>query len=202
MSARDPARGRPRDPRTERDIMGATRRLLARDGYDQVTIDAIAREAGGQPAHRLPALAVQGARGFRRGVRRRRPPATCSTGSGDFDADLRRSSRGAARSGANRWWRPPPSASSRSAPRPGAAHPHPATARRTDPSPRSARWCAAASMQAYSCAGRRRRHALRRAGRHHASTPAQVQHRDDRRPRRSAVLAWFCRSRRNEGEPR
>lgn len=26
--------------------MGATRRLLARDGYDQVTIDAIAREAG------------------------------------------------------------------------------------------------------------------------------------------------------------
>jgi AcrR family transcriptional regulator len=46
MSADAPARGRPRDPRTQREIMGATRRLLARDGYDQVTIDAIAREAG------------------------------------------------------------------------------------------------------------------------------------------------------------
>jgi AcrR family transcriptional regulator len=46
MSAPDPVRGRPRDPRTQRDIMRATRRLLTRDGYDQVTIDAIAREAG------------------------------------------------------------------------------------------------------------------------------------------------------------
>lgn len=39
-------RGRPRDPQTDRDIMAATRRLLTRDGYDQVTIEAIAREAG------------------------------------------------------------------------------------------------------------------------------------------------------------
>lgn len=39
-------RGRPRDPRTEQAITEAARRLLARDGYDQVTIEAIAREAG------------------------------------------------------------------------------------------------------------------------------------------------------------
>ncbi|OBK86616.1 TetR/AcrR family transcriptional regulator [Mycolicibacter sinensis] len=38
-------RGRPRDPRTEQAITEATRRLLARDGYDQVSIEAIAREA-------------------------------------------------------------------------------------------------------------------------------------------------------------
>ncbi|MFV8175894.1 TetR/AcrR family transcriptional regulator [Mycolicibacterium peregrinum] len=38
--------GRPRDPQTQRDIMRATRDLLARDGYDQLSIEAIAREAG------------------------------------------------------------------------------------------------------------------------------------------------------------
>ncbi|MEB3032789.1 TetR/AcrR family transcriptional regulator [[Mycobacterium] nativiensis] len=38
-------RGRPRDPRTEQAITEAARRLLARDGYDQVSIEAIAREA-------------------------------------------------------------------------------------------------------------------------------------------------------------
>lgn len=38
-------RGRPRDPRTEQAITQAARRLLARDGYDQVSIEAIAREA-------------------------------------------------------------------------------------------------------------------------------------------------------------
>lgn len=38
-------RGRPRDPRTEQAITAAARRLLARDGYDQVSIEAIAREA-------------------------------------------------------------------------------------------------------------------------------------------------------------
>ncbi|MEN4400834.1 TetR/AcrR family transcriptional regulator [Mycolicibacterium senegalense] len=38
--------GRPRDPQTQRDIMRATRHLLARDGYDQLSIEAIAREAG------------------------------------------------------------------------------------------------------------------------------------------------------------
>jgi AcrR family transcriptional regulator len=38
-------RGRPRNPRTEQAITEAARRLLARDGYDQVSIEAIAREA-------------------------------------------------------------------------------------------------------------------------------------------------------------
>jgi len=42
----DQARGRPRDPRTDREILAATRALLVRDGYDQVSMDAIAREAG------------------------------------------------------------------------------------------------------------------------------------------------------------
>jgi len=46
MASPEPIRGRPRDPRTHADIMSATRFLLARDGYDQVSIDAIAREAG------------------------------------------------------------------------------------------------------------------------------------------------------------
>ncbi|MDH6193452.1 AcrR family transcriptional regulator [Mycobacterium frederiksbergense] len=47
MSAPEPAGpGRPRDPRTQHDIMTATRQLLARDGYDQLSIEAIAREAG------------------------------------------------------------------------------------------------------------------------------------------------------------
>lgn len=41
----EPVRGRPRDPRTDRAIMAATRRLLIRAGYDQVSIEAIAREA-------------------------------------------------------------------------------------------------------------------------------------------------------------
>ncbi|KUI36923.1 TetR family transcriptional regulator [Mycobacterium sp. IS-1496] len=40
------SRGRRRDPRTRQDILSATRRILARDGYDQVTVDAVAREAG------------------------------------------------------------------------------------------------------------------------------------------------------------
>ncbi|MEB3067600.1 TetR/AcrR family transcriptional regulator [[Mycobacterium] vasticus] len=38
-------RGRPRNPRTEQAITDAARLLLARDGYDQVSIEAIAREA-------------------------------------------------------------------------------------------------------------------------------------------------------------
>lgn len=40
------SRGRRRDPRTQENILAATRRLLVRDGYDQVTVDAVAREAG------------------------------------------------------------------------------------------------------------------------------------------------------------
>lgn len=88
----DPApagRGRPRDPRTERAITEAARRLLARDGYDQVSIEAIAREADvSRPT-----------------VYRRWPSKThlvfdavfdaaevddVLTSSGDFEADLRR----------------------------------------------------------------------------------------------------------------
>lgn len=38
-------RGRPRNPRTEQAIIEATRRLLAHDGYEQVSIEAIARDA-------------------------------------------------------------------------------------------------------------------------------------------------------------
>ncbi|MCV7383158.1 TetR/AcrR family transcriptional regulator [Mycolicibacter longobardus] len=88
----DPApagRGRPRDPRTEQAITEAARRLLARDGYDQVSIEAIAREADvSRPT-----------------VYRRWPSKThlvfdavfdaaevddVLTSSGDFEADLRR----------------------------------------------------------------------------------------------------------------
>jgi AcrR family transcriptional regulator len=87
MSARAPVRGRPRDPRTERDIMGATRRLLARDGYDQVTIDAIAREAGvSRPTvyRRWPSKAhvvFEAAFG-------QPPDAALVDNSGDFETDL------------------------------------------------------------------------------------------------------------------
>ena len=88
----DPAptgRGRPRNPRTEQAITEAARRLLARDGYDQVSIEAIAREADvSRPT-----------------VYRRWPSKThlvfdavfdaadvgdVLTSSGDFEADLRR----------------------------------------------------------------------------------------------------------------
>lgn len=41
----EPARGRPRDPRTHRAILAATRKLLSSNGYDQISIDSIAREA-------------------------------------------------------------------------------------------------------------------------------------------------------------
>ena len=43
---REPARGRPRDPRTDDAIMAATRRLLTDVGYEQVSMESIAREAG------------------------------------------------------------------------------------------------------------------------------------------------------------
>jgi AcrR family transcriptional regulator len=42
----EPVRGRPRDPRTDEAIMTATRRLLTDVGYDQVSMDSIARAAG------------------------------------------------------------------------------------------------------------------------------------------------------------
>jgi AcrR family transcriptional regulator len=41
----EPARGRPRDPRTQRAILAATRTLLSTIGYEQTSMDAIAREA-------------------------------------------------------------------------------------------------------------------------------------------------------------
>lgn len=82
-------RGRPRNPRTEQAITDAARRLLARDGYEQVSIEAIAREADvSRPT-----------------VYRRWPSKThlvfdavfgtaeageVLTSSGDFEADLRR----------------------------------------------------------------------------------------------------------------
>lgn len=84
-----PSRGRPRDPRTDQAITDATRRLVARDGYEQVSIEAIAREADvSRPT-----------------VYRRWPSKThlvfdavfgsaevgdVLTSSGDFEADLRR----------------------------------------------------------------------------------------------------------------
>ncbi|QZA09128.1 TetR/AcrR family transcriptional regulator [Mycolicibacter heraklionensis] len=81
-------RGRPRDPRTEQAITQATRRLLAQDGYDQVSIEAIAREADvSRPTvyRRWPSKthlvfdAVFGAAEV----------GDVLTSSGDFEADLR-----------------------------------------------------------------------------------------------------------------
>lgn len=84
-----PPRGRRRDPRTQQDILSATRRLLVRGGYDQVTVDAVAREAGvSRPTvyRRWPSKAhvvfdaafqVNGS-------------SEIATGTGDFTADLRR----------------------------------------------------------------------------------------------------------------
>lgn len=40
------ARGRPRDPRAQQQILAAARTLLARDGYEQLSIEQIARAAG------------------------------------------------------------------------------------------------------------------------------------------------------------
>lgn len=82
-------RGRPRNPRTEQAITQAARRLLARDGYDQVSIEAIAREADvSRPTvyRRWPSKAhvvfdaVFGAADV----------GDVLTNSGDFEADLRR----------------------------------------------------------------------------------------------------------------
>jgi AcrR family transcriptional regulator len=44
-AAPEPLRGRPRDPRTDDAIMAATRRLLTEVGYDQVSMESIARAA-------------------------------------------------------------------------------------------------------------------------------------------------------------
>ncbi|WP_125078427.1 TetR/AcrR family transcriptional regulator [Mycobacterium sp. P7213] len=81
-------RGRPRDPRTVRAITEAARRLLARDGYDQVSIEAIAREADvSRPTvyRRWPSkthLVFDAVFGAAEG-------SDVLTSSGDFEADLR-----------------------------------------------------------------------------------------------------------------
>ncbi|WP_406289870.1 TetR/AcrR family transcriptional regulator [Embleya sp. NBC_00896] len=41
-----PRPGRPRDPRTDELILAATRELIAEQGYNRVSIDAVARRAG------------------------------------------------------------------------------------------------------------------------------------------------------------
>jgi len=82
------ARGRPRDPRTDRDIMAATRRLLAEDGYDQLSIESIAKAAGvSRPTvyRRWPSKAhVVFDAAFGEPQAGEFPPQ-----SGDFDTDLR-----------------------------------------------------------------------------------------------------------------
>ncbi|OBA83560.1 TetR family transcriptional regulator [Mycobacterium sp. 1164966.3] len=101
MSAHAAVRGRPRDPRTQRDIMDATRRLLAHDGYDQVTIDAIAREAGvSRPTvyRRWPSKAHV----VFEAVFGQPPDAALVENSGDFEADLLVFVRGVLR-----FWREP-----------------------------------------------------------------------------------------------
>ncbi|CAN5410129.1 TetR/AcrR family transcriptional regulator [soil metagenome] len=82
-------RGRPRDPRTHRDITDATRHLLVRDGYDQVSIDAIAREAGvSRPTvyRRWPSKAHVV---FDAAFGDTGSDSEALTISGDFDSDLR-----------------------------------------------------------------------------------------------------------------
>lgn len=81
-------RGRPRNPRTEQAIAEAARRLLAREGYDQVSIEGIAREADvSRPTvyRRWPSkthLVFDAVFGSNVG--------DVLTSSGDFEADLRR----------------------------------------------------------------------------------------------------------------
>lgn len=93
-AARDPVRGRPRDPRTDEAIMAATRRLLVQVGYEQLSMESIAREAGvSRPTiyRRWPSKAhvvfeaAFGDPGGRETVPR----------SGDFETDLREFIRGA-----------------------------------------------------------------------------------------------------------
>lgn len=46
MAEEGRGRGRPRGPETDRKILDATLRLLARSGYARMSVDAVAREAG------------------------------------------------------------------------------------------------------------------------------------------------------------
>jgi AcrR family transcriptional regulator len=97
----EPVRGRPRNPRTDEAIMAATRRLLTDIGYDQVTMESIARAAGvSRPTiyRRWPSKAhvvfeaAFGTEGGTAGLPR----------SGDFETDLR-----AFVHGAIAFWREP-----------------------------------------------------------------------------------------------
>ena len=165
VTVTEPARGRPRDPRTHRDH-AATRHLLTRDGYDQVSIDAIAREAGvSRPTITGAGRPRPMSSSKQRSAIRPPVPTHCP------DRGLRRRSatvrpRACWSSGANRWWRPPHSASSPS----DTATPNctcaPSNCSINKPSPHSARWCKAVSTRA-SCARPRGRHALRTGARHH-----------------------------------
>jgi len=94
MTGGEPVRGRPRNPHTDDAILAATRRLLTTDGYDQVSMESIAREAGvSRPTvyRRWPSKAhvvfdaAFGTAGGDNTLAR----------SGDFEADLREFVRGA-----------------------------------------------------------------------------------------------------------
>ncbi|WP_227999969.1 TetR/AcrR family transcriptional regulator [Mycolicibacterium sp. P1-5] len=97
----EPVRGRPRDPRTDSAIMAATRRLLTDVGYDQVSMESIARAAGvSRPTvyRRWPSKAhvvFEAAFGTDAGT-------TGLPRSGDFEVDLREFVRGAVA-----FWREP-----------------------------------------------------------------------------------------------
>jgi AcrR family transcriptional regulator len=97
----EPVRGRPRDPRTDEAIMTATRRLLTDVGYDQVSMDSIARAAGvSRPTiyRRWPSKAhVVFEAAFGTDAEGAALPR-----SGDFETDLREFIRGAVA-----FWREP-----------------------------------------------------------------------------------------------
>lgn len=84
-----PARGRRRDPLTRENVLAATRRILVRQGYDQVTVEAVAREAGvSRPTvyRRWPSKAhIVFDAAFQTG-----DSAQILSSTGDFAADLRR----------------------------------------------------------------------------------------------------------------
>ncbi len=102
VSAPTPGPGRPRDPRTDQAIMLATRRQLTETGYDQVSIESIAREAGvGRPTiyRRWPSKAhvvFDAAFGLPSGIE------NILASSGEFASDLRRFVRGVVE-----FWREP-----------------------------------------------------------------------------------------------
>ncbi|WP_099022629.1 TetR/AcrR family transcriptional regulator [Mycolicibacterium palauense] len=84
------APGRPRDPRTRQAIVAAARRQLAEDGYDRVSVESIAREAGvGKPTvyRRWPSKAHVV---FDAVFGEAQADTEMFSDTGDFEADLRR----------------------------------------------------------------------------------------------------------------